>query len=567
MRIYLIFMTATLGLALLMATEDTAILVMLLGGLGAPLIYAATGFAYGLCLYPSIAFWNSRRARGVALSCAALALVALAPGALGRVLGEWKASALRFKDRAPAAPVSATTIEIHRPTQDYLGTFMDQQACGVECRTLLLNGQIRWARIVMDDVDKRAASPPSTFFRLMRGEDCAVPGTQKPESETCVLMAPDSGEAAELTVVIAPQRANVGWPPKRELARLRMTRSVSVFLAREGENSEVFRSTEVDLETPSTPLVLGPEFAGWSSWGVDVLRSLQRVNAITFSGVLSALGYSLALPPGAPPVVAKSADWANWREGVNETMTREMVAALNLPQTAPFNAEQAEVISDWIMHARNIEDWTPSRLALLRRIARDGRLRTPTFFDQIFARRQDVTRTLLPDVLDVIARDGIGSDYTVARQAAYTFPRLDPSLLKPYAARIVALLGKSPETRDILLPAVGRLGVDPTPYLLPLDADAKGFDARIQGACYADKQWLSKLIGPLREATQANKGATGADRDRRRLLLKTLANLGDRDFVENELSTNANIDGTSLRAEIERNANEKVVSDRLCSGW
>ena len=156
-----------------------------------------------------------------------------------------------------------------------------------------------------------------------------------------------------------------------------------------------------------------------------------------------------------------------WRDGVNDAMTRDLVAVLDLPQTEKFNREQAGVIFNWIMHAREVTNWTPESIELLRRVARDGRLRSATYFDQIFERNPAVAAALMPDILDMIARDGIGADYTVERQCAYTFAQLDPSLLRPYARRIIELMEQGPDTREILLPAMGASASTPRPTCYP----------------------------------------------------------------------------------------------------
>jgi len=245
------------------------------------------------------------------------------------------------------------------------------------------------------------------------------------------------------------------------------------------------------------------------------------------------------------------------------------VAVLDLPQSKPFNAQQAKPIFDWIMYARQVKDWTPDLLALLRRIARDQRLRTPTDFDQIFERNGAVTNALMPDILDMIDADGIGQNYTVARQVAYTFPRLDPSYLQPHASEILALLDRDQNVREILLPAIGRIGVDPLPYLLPFSADMQSSpyqsSPRVLGACFAEKKWAPVLIVALRDAYHS--GSARVDRGYVEMVLKALANLGDQDFVEQELASNTKIDQVRLRSKIDRYSKNSNPPNGLCTVW
>jgi hypothetical protein len=244
-------------------------------------------------------------------------------------------------------------------------------------------------------------------------------------------------------------------------------------------------------------------------------------------------------------------------------MTRELVSVLDLKQAEPFNAQQAQPINDWVMQARNITQWTPEGLALLRRIVRDRRLKSPSFFDQIFERHADVTAALLPDVLDMTQQDGAGSQLTPARQAVYTFPRLDPALLKPHAGQIIGLLARDKNTREALLPVVGRLGVDPLPYLLPFEDDWKSsaFAARVRGACYAEPQWAPELIAALRRFADA--AAQQGPKELQKIMpaLQALAHLGDGDYVDQYL---AKADEQRFRRRIHNELADKRRPDTLC---
>jgi hypothetical protein len=551
MRIYLALIAILVVLTMAMAAPGAGVMFTLITlGAGLPLVFSGTLLLYALCALPLVALWSfGTIARvGAAVVVAALvAAAAFAPRAYGRFEAETQAQALRTADHVPASPVAAATIEIRRPSQSYDGTFADadQEACGEECRGVLLGGGVRWVRVVMIDGSRHQET--STFHRALHGADCAVPGGTISDSAACVVMAVDSHEAPELTIAFET-------PPKVEasaalFAVLKGSRAVVARRFQGGQEEEALRQTEVMFETPIAPTLLGPIFQGMDSHGFDMLRESKRINRITLKAVLEHLGYALA-PPSASSSINRGPN--DWRRSIDNGMTREMVAVLDLPQSEPFNPERMKPVFNWIAHARMVKDWTPDLIALLRRIVHDPRIRAPTFFDQIFERNPDVAKALMPDVLDVIGATGIGRDYTPSRQAAYTFARLDPDLLKPYADRIVALLDHGRDVKAILLPATGRLGVDPAPYLIPIDADQidpspYSPDPRLHGVCRAEIRWAPELIGPLRQSFLNPPGGTTNDVNYLEQVLGALDHLGDHAFVEQQLASDARINAALLR--------------------
>ena len=202
-------------------------------------------------------------------------------------------------------------------------------------------------------------------------------------------------------------------------------------------------------------------------------------------------------------------------------------------------------------------------MELLRRIALDQRIRVPTNFDQIFERHREVAEVLLPDILDLLEAHGVTNDYTVERQAAYTFARIDPDLLAPYAQRILALREKDSKLRGILLPAVGRLGVDPSSYLLPIAYDIEG----VRAACLAEIRWAPMLISGLRDAVSANAHIQKPDISRgsfEEAALKALAHLGDAEFVRQHLAQRGDADAKRLAQRIDYELNRPRGTDSLC---
>jgi len=572
MRSYIIAIAVLIGLSLIMSGSDVGLVVLMVTlGFGFPLVYSATGLFYALCAAPAVVLWEegrSARAMGIALAALAIVAAAYAPGYFGRRQAELSARSLMSADHRPDAAIAATSLEIRRPENDYVGTFIGQNACGSECRAALAGSDLQWVRVTMDRPSGARGKADGAFYRALHGGDCAVPGSATPtNTAVCVVVAEDTREPAELTISfedlqIAPTES-APW----QLSRIASARTVVAVRSKGGDKQEVLKQTEVTYSVPIAPTVVGPRFSGMHSEGADFAPTWRTVNKITLAGVLGQLGY---LNAAAASAKSKSPIQDDWRTSINDEMTREMIAVLDLPQTEPFNPQQMKPVSDWTMHARNVQEWTPDLIALLRRLARDRRIRTPTSFDQIFERQQEVTKALLPDVLDRIALDGINSDYTPARQAAYTFPRIDAALLKPEAARIIALLGQSNDGRASLLPAIGRLGVDPLPYLTPFsdDVSKRSFYAgnpRLIGACRSEKTWATELIEPLREELEAPQ--TPRDRDRRDLILKALTNLGDGDFARRRLSADADPSAKFLLRQIELDLKRPDPASSLCSGF
>jgi hypothetical protein len=568
MRLYAILIVALGVLAAIMTLPGVGLVVLLATfGLGAPFVFSATGLVYSLCALPMVLLWRAGLAARVAGITTAALLVAGAvfgPAYFGLTQARKQAETYGSADKFHEATPLAATLEIRRPASSYDGTFAGQEACGEECRAVLSSGAVQWVRIVMSDDRGSRNDQTSTFFRALRGSDCAVPGSAPSDAARCVVIAADPGDKAELTIAFEAPKSAPEDAPAGRFATFEFSRAVSARLSRGELTSEVLRQTEVSFDVPIAPAIWGPRFTGMNSQGVGLVAGRQRFNPIMLASVLAKLGYANARPADGAPFNPTPADW---RGSINDGMTREMIAVLDLPQTEPFNAQQMKPIFDWIMHARMLPEWTPDLIALVRRLVRDRRIRAPTFFDQIFERQPALAKALLPDVLDVIASEGIGRDYTPARQAAYTFARIDPELLKPYASRILGLLGHGREVKAILLPAIGRLGVDPLPYLTPFNDDINdpspySKSPRVIGACRAEKQWAGELIDALR---QALRSLSSPEPEYRAIILKALENLGDHEFVERELTASADPDSVRLRARIENDAKRKDPAGWLCN--
>ena len=557
-------MACDLGLAILMLTL----------GLAFPLLFAPAALCYLLAAFPAVALWRGgsmARFTGVGISAALIAAVAIIPGFISNQRAGRLDAATQRADIHPAATSAARTLEIMRNRENYDKLFMDAEPCGYECRALLLGGRIEWVRVQMKDGSSKKASNPSTTYKAGRGAACGFGETKAAGGDRCVLVAADTGAAADLTIGFdhqtLPMRETVRGKPGTNRAPVdwylkpNEMRTVSAIERLGGAEKLLLRQTDISVNVITSPAALIPDMRGMSIDGLTLSRSRRLLNPISLRRTLETLGFSIDGIAGANPAPSMPKDW---RDSITPEMTSVLMSVLALPGSEPFNTEQSSIISGWIMHARQIKVWTPELVALLRRAVRDERLQTPTFFDQIFERNPAVTTALLPDVLELIERDGITEKYTPARQAAYTFPRIDESLLKPHARRIIALLDKGPAERDILLPSIGRVGVDPAPFLTPFESGSKtavkSNFRQLEAACFAEKKWAPGLVTALKENLTA-LARTGPRENEARAyrarLLATLANLGELDLALQELAKSDDPVDARLSRRLKSNAMEK----------
>jgi hypothetical protein len=482
--------------------------------------------------------------------------LAVLPGLVGRMQENYGVRTLRANDHVPAKPPALQSLEIRRPASSYDGTFEDNTACGPECRSVLAAGRVGWVRVAM-----LASTDSSTVYRRAGAAECGG-GPKLDLPKSCVLVADDPGGVADLVLAfdkVAESKADKGtfitWHPAR---------SVTATRREGGKGVEILRQTGAVVEIPSIPaFIMATRFA----------QLTDTSHAISLRRTLATLGLTAATlaDPAAKLVEATPPRRRTWEDGIDAGMNREVEAVLNLSQVGAFSADQSRVITDWLSAARQIKTWAPDQLALLRRIALDRRIKVPTDLHQIFERRREVAEALLPDILGLLEAHGVTNDYTAERQAAYTFARIDPDLLAPHARRILALLGKDRELQGILLPAVGRLGVDPSSYLLPIARDIEDVRyrygsryPRVRAACFAETRWAPMLIPGVRDAVSANARMQKPDSSFEDAALKTLAKLGDAEFVRQYLAQRDDADAKRLAQRIDGELKRPRGKDSLC---
>ncbi|HEY2135911.1 MAG TPA: hypothetical protein VGH49_08475, partial [Xanthobacteraceae bacterium] len=456
------------------------------------------------------------------------------------------ARSLSADDHVPATPPALQSLEIRRPANAYDNTtFEDNTACGPECRAVLAAGRVGWVRVAMLGSPER-----STVYRRSTAAECGGDTTGKLVAlpASCVLIADDPGGGADLVIRfdgVAKFETRTG-----AFVTWRRPQSITATRLEGGKGVEILRQTGAVVEIPPIPAFI-------------VARHFAQVSDTRHAVSLRRALVTLGLVPAAELADGTAPRQRTWRDGIDAGMNREVEAVLNLSQVGPFNDDQARVITDWLMAARQVKDWAPDQQALLRRIVLDRRMRTPAFFDQIFERHRDVTEALLPDMLDLLEAHGAAEDYAPERQAANTFARIDPALLAPYAQRILALREKDSKLRVILLPVVGRLGVDPSPYLLPIGRDI----VRVRAVCLAETRWVALFIPGLREAVSEKEGTQKLDISRVSFgaaALRTLAKLGDAEFVRQYLAQRDDADAKSLARRIDYELKHQSDTDSPC---
>lgn len=572
---YTTFMVITGVLSVLLAASNVATLVIWVTfGLGFPLLLVQSVFAYGLCLFPLIAWRNNAPTLGAVVSVCAIAALAFLPSQFAKGYANQIVEEVTADDFRPERPVSFRSLEIRREPDNYDNLFADNEPCGLECRSLLLTGKVDWVRVVMRTGKRARRGVPeetrSTFYRPGTVFDCAAPGaSSEARHQGCVLMSADPGSLADLVVSFEEGRSkDLKSTAESAFHRFTKWRRVEASVRQNGRLSPVYRQTDAEMNLAFMPSVIAPEFRGINSSGFSIQKSKTRLRPITLDAALKAVGSDVANVPGADPKENKP---TSWKDGITPALTRDALSVLDLPGVEPFNAEQEKVISKWLMHARATKDWSPEIMGILRRIVRDPRVRNASFFGQIFERNVEVTRALLPDVLDRMEAEEFGSDNTAARQAAYSFVRIDPQLLAPYRDRIIALARKGGRTGDIAMQAVGRLGVDPLPHLLPFEADFNAFRnfPRVSGACYAEMKWAPRLIAELRAALEfepaPDRKMQARQEQFRNRVLAALANLGDVDFVRSRLKPGEDGKPSRLERQLDRLRGGGRDANRLCS--
>lgn len=566
MKVYWTTLLVFAGLSALIAIPDAAIVVVLVtAGLGIPLVFAATGLAYWVCLFPLAATWSqgerSRLALAGALGAMTLiAFVALGPGLIGRWHAANAVAESTARDFAPNEVITARTVEIRRPEASDNGTFADRAGCSSECRRLLLSGQVDWVRVATFANHRSSRASSSILYAVSSGRACGAPGvTQADAGQRCVTVAQDTIDQADLVIDFWSDAK----PFERQNKGLFDVTGLRSVMATIKGNGTVLRQTEVRIETPMFPSIFAPRFKGMHSSGAGLLMEEAQHNPITLAGVIEKLRLPMA-SLDAPLIEGERKHFRSPQ--LDAAITRELISVLEVPSSQKkLTQQQSETVSAWLERARQTKDWTPEQIEFLRRILHDPRMTNGNAFASAFSSNPDVTSALLPDVLEILAQRP-DEQLSLASYAARKFPGLDPALLKSHFGKIEKLIKSGGLAAIPMLETIGRLGVDPRPYLLPFSQDLthkSSGDARVRGACFADRKWAPVLIPSLREELSMVPGKERPNRaDRRALIFAALVKLGDSDFVDKTLAT-----GDPKDVRLRRRIAEAKNPNSLCWGF
>lgn len=577
--IYLIAMIFLTIVAWVMGSfPDLAItIVWVTFGLGIPLVCAATFPPYMVALLPVVAALPSRRAALLALPVSAILALAwaLGPNFVSNRQAETAAAALARADLDATAQYTGLplprSLEIRRPKDyDYRlrNGILPPQQCTYPCAELLMSGQVAWVRIVTVSYHRdrlgRAAREvtSSTFYKVAEGPDCAAPGVSgEVPAGRCVVFAQDDGEVAalvaELTEKLGISRIKV---EKRALFSPIGERMLTLKRRDGDQEKPLLSQTEFHFRIVREGSFLTPGLGGVGQVGQLASFAIrgQVYNAIDMAMDLRRVGYDV---PPRPEVQRRSVS-QRCCEPPSDDDALAVISALDLPSDHKFSDEEARTIRNWVWGARSYKEWPAERIALLRRIVRDPRVTFDTRFGDVFARHEAVTKALLPDVLDLAAKmSPDGSD--TARSAAIRMSKVDPAILKPYAERILGYVRQGGAAGQAMLGAVGRLGIDPSPYLLPLEAAKGDYDhARLHAACKSELRWGPVLIPHLRALV--TERALAEKRVKIESVLRTLLRFGDRDFVMAAIDRSNWDKAGHLRRLLDSQFSKFGPSERLC---
>ena len=548
MRIaYLLFLAAAGVIAAFMSLESAAaVIIVATLGIATPFAFSATFFAYGLCLAPAVFLWSFNhqvRISGVLISLVLIACLAAAPPYLAENKRDGLAAQLASHNFVSTTPVNGRSIEVRKLPGSWSSFGLDKEACSKECRTLLLSGQIDWYRLVtVKRVRSKSAYEfqSSNYYILGKGAQCRAPGAPPTASRSCVIEAQDPKHPADVTLSFDKTSIyEKGQAQRFKLIRPYKQRIITAAFNKGAEMSTVTLQTEIEIHKPMFPTIIGPEFEYFpDSKGVGLTRKVERLNPVSFVRALEQTGFDMREAPGATPPHQSDSE----QRDVFLEMTFQVTAVLDMPGDEPFNRQQQHIVSRWISEARNLEAWTPDYIALLRRIMLDQRMSSSLDIGEIMVRQKAVAEALTPDLAAVLETHGMDRESPYHRTLPLVMWRLgflEPDILKPYADRFLKLLDKPAPTSKHALRLVGRLGVDPTPYLDPIsaDLDAGGGFNRVFAACMAEEQWRPALRPLLRAALEDSKSRASLPHHYQHALLQALVRLGDSDFVNEELDS------------------------------
>jgi hypothetical protein len=525
------------SLTLILVSPDAMITVLWATlGLGIVLLPLPTLTAYVLCFLPAALTVDGRRWPFIILSVATLVLTAFLPSHFGKkqaqkILAETKQAVF-------SSETAARTLEIEIAKENIEGFHLPPSTCAAECNVLLKSGQLDWVRISTRDGNQSK----KYAYRAGIGQACASPGFPVSNSTRCVFPIPVPTDAADYRIHITIDQLG----DFRKIPDLNdwaiVEGRLNVLGYKNGEKEPTYAQQQLDIEVPVMPTVIFARVNSASdSGGINLYRTRERYNPLSWKRVFSDLGYQIG---EAELSIEKDLLIQNWDKGLTPELNKQLVAILDLSQTSVFNAAQAGVIQQWTTHARAQKNWNSELIALAVRLASDERIQSFTDIDGVFHSNDEVTKALIPVVLNRLERTADTknhSDFTSI--VRWQFPRLKPELLYPYAEQITKLSERPGKMGHWFIPSLGRIGIDPSPMLLPFrnnNSDGVPF-LKIIAACHAEQKWSSVLVPELKKALLETRIKTSIDtysdydRRHREILIAALVAHNETEFVSSLL--------------------------------
>lgn len=308
-RAYFILLAVCSALTLVLAIPGIALVVLLFTfGLTYPLLFVLPMATILLwALFPAVLARNSWLCwPALALGFALPASLLLLPGMADR-----EAEAL-VAAKSPIAPhpIALSTeigVEIirdasHAPdlwnVDNVRSDFYDQAPCFDLCERLLTGGKVAWVRIVLRD-DAFGNERAVTSARFVKATDAACHAASADFQETgatCILFAPDDGQAADLVLDLNDDRiwrdrATAAWPLE-EIGY----RTATAHAGNTVDAPVVYRAAQLFYSRPNGLLAFDPGGLGNGDAGGGFLFARNR--AVTPPIDLSADIAALGLPLG-----------------------------------------------------------------------------------------------------------------------------------------------------------------------------------------------------------------------------------------------------------------------------
>ncbi|MCB1539952.1 MAG: hypothetical protein KDJ25_03590 [Rhodoblastus sp.] len=446
---------ALAAIALLLAIPNiAAILMMATLGLGLPVLGAGAAFLYGLAALGGARLlgWTGRRSLRLLGGGLAVLAVATAPGALSRWQARVLEEKLRTADVARTLQPLAKTIELREPFISVMPAApFESEPCGRECRALLMSGEVEWVRVVRQATQADLAS--ATRFRMAAGAACPAAETGHGAAARCVLVAPDDGAPAALTVdatfleraAFADYRSSAPLAPDLRYGR-RLTATMH------GAHDPVFVRTEASADVVTIPFLVWPASRGMSSGGYEIWRVRQTIAPLSLAQMFGALGYARSME------LAKtlSQGSANIHDPPAPEVVNRAASALDLPANVAFNRTHLEFANRWIARVVWTKPLPPQGVALVRRILLEPRMAWFGALDRLLT-RPEVAPTVLPDMLNLLETRKLTAANDATRLSLIALRGLSARLLDPHRARIMRIAAGHGPNADAMREIAQRL--------------------------------------------------------------------------------------------------------------